>query len=78
MEVLDKLSEIQKTIDSIDAALSDQFQTVDGFTYSSNQSWTALVNIRETLKKIDSNVASTQLAAWIAAIALIAYVVHRW
>jgi hypothetical protein len=72
------LMSIDKNLDSIDSSLKDQFSSVDGVGYATQQSWMRLVEVRDSMARIGATTVLTLVAAVVAAIALVAHVVHHW
>jgi hypothetical protein len=74
-EVLSQhLQDIHDRIESIDSRLGDQFESVDGVTYTLR----LIHGLLATMQWKSSGVASITTAAWIAAVAVVAHVVHHW
>lgn len=72
------LENIDKNLDSMDSTLKDQFNSVDGVGYASQQSWARLIEIRDHLNTVSSIALLILLVAIVTSIAVVAYVVHHW
>jgi hypothetical protein len=72
------LMSIDKTLDSIDASLQDQFSSVDGVNYAAKQAWMRIVEIRDTTATIRFVTSLTFLLALATAIAVVAHIIHHW
>jgi hypothetical protein len=72
------LMSIDKNLDSIDTILRDQFSSVDGVGYATQQAWMRLVEVRDSVATIGATASLTLVAAAAATIAVIAHVIHHW
>lgn len=72
------LPEIQRRLEAIDAKLSGQFENADGLTYTLRLTHGLLATIQQKWDASVSSISSVNAAAWISAIAIVAYVAHHW
>lgn len=74
-EVLSQhLQDIHGRIESIDSRLGDQFESVDGVTFTLRLIHGLLV----TMQWKRTDIASISTAAWIIVVAVVTHVVHHW
>lgn len=67
--------DIHRQLEAIDSRLADQFENVDGITFTLRLIHGLVATMQQ---QWNSAIASLNIAAWICAIAMVAHVVRHW